>query len=252
MGFQDRKALILKHIKENGIVSTKKIMEAFGVSDMTVRRDLELLEQEGLLIKKFGGAVPNDYNSKMFRFDEKLLLNREKKEMICKLAVAEIKDNDVIFIDCGTTLFYLSKFLNCFENLRVITNSLPLLSELSASLKIKTTLLGGEYDTDRKATYGIFTEKMIEEVHCNKAFISADGISISDGLSSYQEKEANVTLKMIESSNQVFVLADSSKIEKVGYIKFASLKKVTAIITDNSVNQESIMLYKKAKINMKY
>lgn len=251
MIYNQRQVFILGTIKEKKSIQVSEVRKTFHVSDMTVRRDLTGLENAGLIVRRFGGAFSPSLDDQLFRFDEKLNINRNNKEMLCKIAATEIEENDVLFIDSGSTLYYLANHIIKFENLRIITNSLPVVAALSGAPKFNVTLLGGEYDYGRQAVFGSLTLKIIEDFHCHKAFIGADGISIKHGLSSYYDKEAAISARILESSDKVFVVADSSKIEKDAYIKYAPIEKVSAIITDNGISPEIIKIYIKNKITIR-
>ncbi len=245
-----RKKIILKELNENGILSTQEIMKQCGVSEITIRRDLIELEAKGLLIRTHGGAVMSKIGDQLFTYDLKISQNRQNKEEICKVAAGFIENNDIIFIDCGTTLSYLTKYITKFESLFVITNSLPVVSELINFSNIKVILIGGEVTNERKAIYGPVAENSIVQYHATKAFIGADGISLQNGLSSFDEKEAAITLKMAENSEKVFLLCDSSKIEKNSFVKFAPFSLIDYLVTDKEVKKEHLEKYRKANINI--
>ncbi|MDX2190250.1 MAG: DeoR/GlpR family DNA-binding transcription regulator [Bacteroidota bacterium] len=252
MNLNIRQDYILEKLKDSKSIQVTEVMKHFNVSDMTVRRDLDSLEKAGLLVRKFGQALLPEQKNQLFTFDEKLYLNKPSKVSICKTAAKEIQENDVIFIDSGTTLFYLVHEISRFNHIRVVTNSLPVASFLSPFKKINLTIIGGEYDSERKALFGSLSIHMIRKFHCQKAFIGSDGISIAHGLSSFHEKEAEVSRHMMDATENVFVLADSTKIEKDAFIKFAPLHKISAIITDKGIPNEISEKYTQNGINIKY
>ena len=218
-------------------------MKQCNVSEITIRRDLSELESKGLLIRTHGGAVKSKATDMLFTYDQKINLNRQNKETICQLAANYIDEGDIVFVDCGTTLSMLAKYIIKFKNLTVITTSLPVISELFNNPNIRLSLIGGEIDTERQATYGAIAENTIANYHANKSFIGADGVSLKKGLSSYDEKEGAVTLKMMENSDEVFLLCDSSKIEKNSFVKFASINRIHHLITDKQITSEHLKLY---------
>ena len=234
---EKRKKTILELIHKKEVVTVPEIASKCNSSEITARRDLLELEEKGLLIRTHGGAVKsNTMVNGMFGFEKKIEQNKDNKEYICKKAAEYINDNDIIFIDCGSTLYYLCKYINRKMNVKVITNSLPVVSELINYPNIKITLIGGEIDSERKAIYGPTAEKYIEEYHVQKAFIGADGVSVNGGLSSNDEKESAITKKMASSADTVFLLCDSSKIEKDSMMKFAPLSIVDYLITDKEID----------------
>ena len=239
-----RRDVILNMLNENGVLYTHEIMKQCDVSEITIRRDLTELEAKGLLIRTHGGAVKSKATEMLFTYDLKITQNRQNKELICQLASRYIEEGDVIFIDCGTTLSLITKHITRFNRLTVITTSLPLISELINYPNIRLSLIGGEIDTERQAIYGSIAENNIGMYHANKAFIGADGISLKKGLSSYDEKEGFITWQMIENSDEVFLLCDSSKIEKNSFVKYASISRIHHLITDNQITPEHLKMYR--------
>jgi DeoR family fructose operon transcriptional repressor len=219
-------------------------MKKCNVSEITIRRDLAELESKGLLIRTHGGAIKSKAADMLFTYDLKINQNRQNKEAICQLAANYINESDIIFIDCGTTLSLIIQYIVRFHNLTVITNSLPVISELIKHSNIRSSLIGGEIANERQAIYGPIAENNIGMYHANKAFIGADGVSLKNGLSSYDEKEAAITRKMIENSDEVFLLCDSSKIEKNSFVRFTTLNRIHHLITDKLILPEQIKLYK--------
>ena len=238
-----RKELILDALNENGVLHTHEILEKCNVSEITIRRDLIELESKGLLIRTHGGAIKSQAMDLKFSFDLKIGQNREHKETICQLAANYINEGDIIFIDCGTTLSLLTRHIANFNNLTIITTSLPVISGLIGFPNIRLSLIGGEVDHERQATYGPVAENNIEKHHADKAFVGADGLSLKKGLSSYDDKEGAVTLKMIENADKVYLLCDSSKIEKNSFVKIASINKIHHLITDKAIMPEQIKQY---------
>jgi DeoR family transcriptional regulator, fructose operon transcriptional repressor len=231
-------------------ITIKDIVNKCKVSEITARRDLISLEQKGIIKRTHGGAILTSGLPELFGFDNKAREHREQKIEICKLAASLIEDNDTIYMDCGTTVFFLARFITRFKNLRVITNSLPVVSELIPYPQLKIYLIGGELDNDRKALYGSMTENLIARYKADKAFIGAGGVSLENGLSSVDEKEASITTKMAEAAKKVFLLCDSSKIENDSYFTYSSVSVLTNLVTDAGISQEHLILYKNKGINV--
>jgi DeoR family fructose operon transcriptional repressor len=245
-----RRKAILQMLDKNELVSIKDIVKLCSTSEMTARRDLDLLEQKGMLIRTHGGAVLPSVTMDLFGFDKKSELNKQQKTDICKRASTFIEENDTIYMDCGTTVYYMARFLTRFKNLRVITNSLPLVSELMPYSQIRVYLIGGELDNERMASYGPMTDNLLSRYKADKAFIGAGGVSLENGLSSVDEKEASVTTKMAEAANKIFLLCDSSKIERNSYFTYSSLSNVDYLITDRGIKSNHLESYRNNRINV--
>jgi len=252
MRFEERKRFIMDKLRHNEQVEVLDITDAFQVSAITARRDLDQLEKEGLLVRTHGGAVKikSTGQRKLFSYDEKAILNKDRKEYIGELASQLVQESDVIFIDSGSTLFHLCSYLKKIKHLTVITNSLPVASELVGHPNIRINLIGGEVDHERKAVYGLISEMTLEHYHTNKAFIGADGVSLQKGLTTYDEKEAAISKKIAASSDEVFLLCDSSKIERNSSVKFAPLSILKALVTDYELPQAIKEAYTNSNIKV--
>jgi DeoR family fructose operon transcriptional repressor len=245
-----RKKTILKLLEQNDEVSIQDFVTQCKISEITIRRDLTLLEKKGLLKRTHGGAVRSSVIPEMFGFANNSVERRNQKMEICKLAATLIEENDTIYMDCGTTVYFLSRFLSRFKNLRIITNSLPVVSELMPHPHIKVYLIGGELDNSLKALYGPMTDNLLSKYKADKAFIGAAGVSLLQGLSSNHEKEASVTIKMAEAAEKVYLLCDSSKIEKTSYFNYSALTLIDQLITDKEIDVSVLEAYKSKNINI--
>lgn len=245
-----RKKTILNLLKKADSITIQEIAGTCQVSEITARRDLNDLEEEGLLIRTHGGAIKSEAVSNLFSFNNKLNRNKDKKIRVCATAAGYIHHGDVIFIDCGSTLYYLSRYIKNLRNLKIITNSLPFIPELINYSGISITMIGGEIVNDRRAVYGPAAEQSISGYHARKAFIGADGVSLKNGLSSYDDKESAITRRMIENADKVYLLCDSSKLEKDSFIRFAPISVVNYLITDPEVDPELKKIYFKNKVNI--
>ena len=234
MNFQKRKNIILNLLGEQGEVNVKDLAEQIGTSEITVRRDLMALATDGLIYRTHGGAMKIELTKTPFDFNNKVATNIEQKDQICKLAAQEIQDGDIIFMDCGSTVFRLCQLIKQKE-IQVITNSLPVVYEL-ASAKVKINLIGGEIDKARQAVHGRIAEEHIARYQATKAFVGVDGISLEKGLSAHSENEAGITLAMAAHANTTYLLCDSSKIGKDKYLQFAPVTLIDVLICDTKTD----------------
>ncbi|HYG39729.1 MAG TPA: DeoR/GlpR family DNA-binding transcription regulator [Cytophagales bacterium] len=242
MNFQQRKQIILDVVEKKGTVEVKELSEILETSEITVRRDLALLSDKGLIYRTHGGAMKIALSKDPFTFIHKASLNADRKDHICEIAARQIVDGDVIFLDCGSTLFRLCPFIK-EKKIKVITNSLPVLYELINS-QVSINLIGGEVDAERQAVHGEIAKEHIARYKATKAFIGVDGISLSTGLSANSEKEASIALSMAKSAQKVFLLCDSSKLEKEKYFPFAPLSMVDTLITDFEADKKILNRYR--------
>lgn len=237
-------------VDKNGEVTINQIVNHFGVTGMTARRDIAELVERGYLIRTYGGAEKNDPLSNMFSFSRRIDRFKDKKIAIGKRAAQFVNDNDTIYIDSGTTLIRMCPYLKERKGLKVITNSLPAALELTNYSHIDVTIIGGKIVPERRSIYGPVAVNQISEYHVKKAFIGTDGVSLKNGLTAYASNESSVSQSISASADQVFLLCDSSKIETTSFYKFCPLSNIDVFITDNGIKKEFADAYREAGINL--
>jgi len=233
MSFQKRKKKILDKLSAEEAVDIKELAAELDISEITVRRDLNLLANDGMLYRTHGGATKVNPLEKPHDFINKAAKNSAAKDKICRLAAAQIHDGDVIFMDCGSTVFRLCQFIKN-KKIKVITNSLPVVYELQ-NCAVSLNIIGGEFDNERQAVHGSVANEHISKYRADKAFLGVDGIS-ENGLFANSEKEASITTAFAGNSAYRYILCDAAKIGKEIYLKFADLSLINAIITDAGAN----------------
>ncbi|MEJ7659961.1 MAG: DeoR/GlpR family DNA-binding transcription regulator [Hymenobacter sp.] len=172
-----------------------------GTTPITVRRDLAELESQGLLVRTHGGAVLPSVARHPVAFARKAAVNLPQKAHICQLAARQVAEGDTIFIDCGSTTFPLCALVRHLR-IRVITNSLPVLFELVGSAA-QVVIAGGEVDAGRQAVHGALAAEHLRRYTFDKAFLGADGLSLSRGLSANGEPEASISCRAGRSPPRV-------------------------------------------------
>jgi DeoR family fructose operon transcriptional repressor len=229
MNFQKRKQKILDKLNETGEVDIKQLAVDLRIAEITARRDLNQLAADGLLYRTHGGAMKVNPLNKPHDFVNKAAVNATVKDNICRVAANQIMNGDIIFMDCGSTVFRLCQFIKN-KKIKVITNSLPVICELQ-NTSVALNIIGGELDAERQAVHGSMANEHISKYRAAKAFLGVDGIS-KNGLFANSEKEADITNAFAAHSACTYMLCDASKIGKESYLKFADLNMVNAIITD--------------------
>lgn len=229
MNFQKRKQKILDKLNEHGEVDIKQMAADLDISEITARRDLNQLAGDGLLYRTHGGGMKVNPFEKPHDFINKAAKNQEAKDNICRMAAGQIQDGDVIFMDCGSTVFRLCQFIKN-KKIKVITNSLPVIHELQ-NCAVSLNIIGGEFDAERLAVHGSIANEHISKYRAAKAFLGVDGLS-ENGLFANTENEAAITTAFANNSACTYLLCDASKIGKESYLKFADLSLINVIITD--------------------
>ncbi|HDI00138.1 MAG: DeoR/GlpR transcriptional regulator [Candidatus Latescibacterota bacterium] len=238
MGFSERKDVILGEIKRRGRVSVPELSSLLGVSQVTVRRDLQRLEREGYVVKTYGGAVSTDRVAFEFSFQKKLQRNIAEKERIGRYAAGLVEEGEAIFLDNGTTTLQIAYNLRTRRNIKVVTNSLCVVYALEPAEGIELILLGGIVRRGWNDLYGPLTEKAIAELHVDKAFVGADGVSPEAGFTAADLRTARPTELVVRSAKKVIVVADHTKIGRVAFVRFASLDDVDMLITSRGIGEE--------------
>jgi DeoR family transcriptional regulator, fructose operon transcriptional repressor len=242
MNFQVRKQKILEKLDQSGVIDVKETAVALAISEITIRRDLAVLADDGLLIRTHGGAMKVSLSQVPVSFAQKSAVNAGQKDEICRLAAQQIQEGDVVFLDCGSTVFRMCPFIRN-KNIKVVTNSLPVINELMGSM-VSLNFAGGEIDVERQAAHGKIAAEHFGKYRADKAFVGVDGISIQNGLSASSEKEAEITMALAMNAKVTFFLCDSTKLEKDRYLPFAPLNFVQHLITDSWASDELLEQYR--------
>jgi len=236
----DRHELILKRLQENGRVTIDELADLTGVSGVTIRKDLKILEDKNLLFRtRGGGSINNPYTIER-PINEKEFIHEKEKEQIAKAAVSIIGENDSIIIGSGTTVFALARALHPPKRLTVITPAVKVTLELSNRPNVEVLQLGGLIRPNSSSVAGAHAERILEDISCGILFLGIDGIDLEFGLSITNLAEASLNKKMIDSAQIVAILADSTKFGRRGLGKVCDFDQVQYIVTDSGVSSKII------------
>ncbi|MDD3185171.1 MAG: DeoR/GlpR family DNA-binding transcription regulator [Anaerostipes sp.] len=231
----ERYEMILNLIKEQGIVKVKDLAKLMNVTETTIRRDCEELEQQGKLIRVHGGAKSTKENKIMSNKDEKDAKDRtefsEIKDRVCRKAATFVKEGDCIFLDGITTVVPMIKYLKD-KNIKIVTNNF-LVAEVFQRLNCKGELfyLGGKYIPQYKMTAGPVTISNLSKFNFDYAFLGCAGVDLEHGMSFTTETETMmVKEKAMDQSINKFLLIDSSKLLVKGFYNFSELSKFDVVI----------------------
>ncbi len=236
----ERRKQILELIEKRNSISVAELCQLLEVSDMTIRRDLRILSNRGLLERVHGGAL-----SRRGRSYEPPYLSRAsnqvvQKEIIGRCAAALVHEGDSIALDVGTTTLELAKALVHTPNLTIITASLPIANVLSEAPNIRLILTGGIVRHQELSMIGHIAEQTYREFHIDKAFVGIGGLHPEAGLTEYNLEDTLVKKAMIASAEQVIVVADSSKLGETCFASVGPLSIVDTLVTDANAPSEII------------
>lgn len=228
----ERQKKILELLENEGSVSVSRLSQSLGVTEETVRRDLEKLEKQECLRRTHGGAVPIGDSTYEASLEKRKLINVESKQKMAKEASKYIAPGDTVFLDASTTTFFMARELKNIKNITVITNSLRVVNELAGAEGVKLISVGGIV-SDNQSFVGSLAERAIEENYfASKMFFSSKGITADAGILESNELECGIKQKMLINSKTKYYLCDKSKMGSVGFVKLAPFETIDCLITD--------------------
>ncbi|CAN7254579.1 DeoR/GlpR family DNA-binding transcription regulator [Paenibacillus sp. LjRoot56] len=236
--YEDRRMTILNHLEMEGKVQVHHLSELLTVSTETVRRDLDRLEKEGKLRKVYGGAVKMRMEMVEPPFLNRVQMMKPEKAAIGKLAASLVQDGETIMLDNGTTTIEIVPFLNDKTNVTLITNSIPILNLAMETFRGRIIFAGGEVNQECRAVTGTLTDQLLDQFKVNKTFISASGISLTDGITDFHLAEAVISRKMMQRAEECILIADHSKFGLSTFARVAKLEEISMVITDAGCPRE--------------
>ncbi len=234
----ERQKKILELLNIEGAVMVSKLSSELGVTDETVRRDLEKLEAKEMLRRTHGGAIPMDEGSYELSLEKRKGLNVEAKQAIAHKAVQYIASGDSVFLDASTTTFYMAKEIKNMKNITVITNSIRVINELAGVEGIKAIAVGGVVSNNQSLVGATAENYITENYFADKMFFSSKGIGNSTGILEGNEQECYIKQRMIANSSTHYYLCDKSKVGRVGYMKLTAFENIEYLITDAQFDAE--------------
>ena len=226
----ERRNKIAEMLETKATIQNSEIMERFGISIETVRRDLEFLEKEGVLERVYGGAVKKHFMNIEPVYKRRLNTSRDEKELISDEAQKFIDESDTIFFDIGTTVGLIAERVDKNKNITAFTNSLRTAIAL-AERNFKVFMPGGQLRCDELSLSGSMSERNMDSFNIDKAFVGAAGIG-KDGITDFIESEASLRNKIIKNARKVIVVADHTKFSVRAMCNICSASEIDVLITD--------------------
>jgi DeoR family transcriptional regulator, aga operon transcriptional repressor len=236
----ERNQTILTELRNNGRLSVEDLAHRCDCSAVTIRRALGELEDKGLIVRTSGGALAVDHVGVEVSFPDRLTINSDQKQRIAAAAAGLVRDNAVIMLDNGSSVYLMADFLSDKKNLTIITFFLPLVNKLSVRPDWKIILAGGELRPSRSDVVGSLTEEFVSRLHADQLFFGADGLDIEKGISTVDAESARLTQILAKSAAKKILLADSSKLHRRATFSAVAWDEVDRWITDDRINKESV------------
>jgi len=250
MTLNQRRTKILEMIREDGHAKVQDLCRTFNVTDVTIRQDLEILEQEGYIQREYGGAFLKNVGLFAKNISLSNQSNMVAKQEIALKAVKYIKEGDSIILDSGSTTTEISRLLGDYKTLNVITNSLNIALILGENPGIDLIVTGGEFKAPTLSLTGQKAADFFHNIHVDKLFLATAGISPDLGLTYPSISDLVVKQAMVDSSDVTYLVADSSKIGKCAFANLGPVSIIDYFITDNSITQEQVKLLQDSNIKL--
>jgi DeoR family transcriptional regulator of aga operon len=245
----DRLSRIVEQISTNGSVGVGDLAETLGVSAATVRRDLQLLEEQRLLARTHGGAVAHGVLYELpLRY--RSARRQEDKARIAKAAAQRVADGSAIGMTGGTTTTEVARALSDRRQLTVVTNSLNIASELAVRPNLKLVVTGGVARAESYELVGPLAEAAPASFNLDVVLVGVDGISVAAGLTTHHDVEGHTNRALIARARRVVVVTDSSKIGQVAFARICDLESVDEVISDTGADDEEVGRLREAGVEV--
>jgi len=235
---EERKLMIVEIVNTNAKTTVAELCRRFSVSPATIRNDLGELESAGLLKRTHGGAISNKWTSFEPNAYQKEVERVAQKRAIAQIAAAYVNEGDTIALDTGTTTYELAKLLVGYHHLTVVTNDLQIAMFLECSSNADVLIAGGTVRRNFHCTTGQRAIDTIADLNVNRTFLAANGVSIERGITTPSIETAYVKERFVAMAREVVLLADSTKINKASFARYAEMQQVGVLITDSEADKE--------------
>lgn len=248
----ERRNAILEKLQAERRVVVSELSQIYKVSEETIRRDLEKLENDGFAIKSYGGAVINENANVDLPFNIRKKRNVISKQKIAEVISSRIKDGTSIMLDASSTAVYIAKALKERKNLTLITNSIEILIEMFDMPNVNVLSTGGAMREGSFALVGPQTDKMLKSYHVDIAIVSAKGFDLETGMTDTEELHANNKKTMLHAGREKVLAVDSSKFGKTAFTEIGTLEDISMVVTDAKPDEVWLQAFKEYGIECIY
>ena len=236
------------YILEHERASIEDLCNIFNVSKNTIRRDINQLEAEEKIKKVYGGIILNDKKATE-PFELREVKNKAAKLSIASLASRLVQDGDIIYIDSGTTTMHMIPFLSEMSNVTIITNNLHVILNALPYTNLNVISTGGSLFRRTNSFVDIDAVNSLRKYNIAKAFMATTGVSLSKGATHSTSYEYDIKRYIVENCDNIVLLADTTKLERVSLITYYDLKDIRYFVTDAKPPQEYLDFFKLHQIN---
>ena len=248
----ERRSEILQKLMMDGKVVVSELSERYGVTEETIRRDLDRLEAEGYATKTYGGAVRAEKTTTDLPFTVRKQTNVGGKKYIAEQIGALIQDGDSLLLDSSTTALFTVKSIFSKHNLTLITNSVEILLDLPQNHDWNIISTGGNYRSESMAFYGSAAEKLVSKYHADLAILSCKGLDMEKGMTDTREHFAELKRSFLRSARKVVLAVDHTKFDKVSFVNIGDLHDIDTVVTDVEPSDAWKRHFEERKIELYY
>jgi len=241
---QKRQMQILELLHRDGEATVSALSRSFGVAEMTIRRDLESLCARGCVVRTHGGALPGSLPANDIRPDREtentILAGKEGKYAVAKKALSCIRDGTTVYFDADETVMMLANCVPASQHIGALTHSVPIARELMERQFVTVILIGGELKKSGLSCRGPAAEDMLERFRFDLAFVGVNAVGRDGGLYTVSMADAGLKRRIIAAADRCIVLADSSKLFKQSFCRFADLSETGMLMTDDGIAADQL------------
>lgn len=246
----ERQKRILEMLASDGAVWVSKLSDELEVTEETIRRDLEKLEKQEMLVRTHGGAISVNESNHEMSLEKRKHLNSDIKERLAAEAVAHIVPGDTVFLDASTTTFYMARLLKHMRDITVVTNSIRVVNELASTVGLKVIGVGGLV-SNNQSFVGMAAHKVIlNDYFANKMFFSSRGVTAEGGILESNEQECDIKKCMLKNASKKYYLCDKSKIGRIGFAKLANFEEIDYFITQKGLDKRFNGIFTDAEVKV--
>lgn len=252
LSIAERHKYILDSLNKHGFVRITDVANELGVTKVTIRKDIKILESKGLLYKVHGSARPANPHVADLDVHVKDNINRDSKRRIAQRAAEMLSETDSIIIASGSTIYAFAEEIKMrmWHHLNIVTPFLRLGVLLNESENVNVVQLGGSVHKKSLSVLGEEAARELDDCICSKVFFGVDGIDPEHGITTSTIDEAKLTRRMMHAASQVIVLADSSKFGQRGFGRICALEDIDVIVTDDRIPEPMVAIIEEAGVDL--
>ena len=248
----ERRNAILAKLNVEGKVIVTDLSREFDVTEETIRRDLEKLDNEGLATKTYGGAVANQNLNVDLPYNVRKRANVERKQKIAEKIAEMINDGDYIMLDASSTAIYVTKCILHRKNITLITNSVEIMMELADKSDWNILSTGGSLKKGALSLVGASAERMIRGFHVDLAICSSKGIDMNVGITDSNEKDSEIKRAIFAAANKKILAVDATKFDKISFVHVCNINEIDTVVTDQAPNDRWVEYFKDKDVELVY